>query len=128
MTLSDADILGAEKRLHGRLRTLPRATGARCDRRAAKVIVRLSSGIELGVPVRMAQGLSGASHSELVEIPITPTGLGRHWPQLDADRYLPAPIEGIFGTRRWMAAHAGQATAARANGRLGGRARKAAHA
>ncbi len=38
MTLSDADILGAGKRLRGRLRTELHATGARYNRRAGKVI------------------------------------------------------------------------------------------
>ena len=98
----------------------------------------LSSGIELGVPVRLAQGLSGASHSERSEIQITPTGLGLHWPPLDTDLYLPALIEGLFGTRRSMArmlgkrggqaSSAARTAAARVNGRRGGRPRKAVHA
>ena len=29
-----------------------------------------------------------------------PNGLGLHWPQLDADLYVPALIEGAFGSRR----------------------------
>lgn len=108
------------------------------DRRDAKVILSLSNGLELGVPVRLTQGLSGASASELANIEISPTGLGLHWPRLDADLYLPALIEGIFGTHRWMARmlgkRGGEATsaakkaAARANGKRGGRPRKEAHA
>ena len=90
------------------------------------------------MPVRPAQGLCGASHSELTEIQITATGLGLHWPKLDADLYLPALIEGIFGTRRWIArvlgkrggqaSSAARTAAARVNGRRGGRPRKAVHA
>jgi len=41
-----------------------------------------------------------------------------HWPQLDADLYVPALIEGAFGSRRWMQ-HIGE---------LGGSARSAAKA
>jgi hypothetical protein len=138
MTLSDADVRRAEKRMQAQLHAQPHATAARYDRRDAKVVVSLSNGLELGVPVRLAQGLSGASTSELADIEISPTGLGLHWPRLDADLYLPALIEGIFGTHRWMArllgkrggevTSAAKKAAARANGRKGGRPRKEAHA
>jgi len=138
MTLSDADVRRAEKRMQTQLQAQPHATAARYDRRDAKVVVSLSNGLELGVPVRLAQGLSGASASELADIEISPTGLGLHWPRLDADLYLPALIEGIFGTHRWMArllgkrggevTSAAKKAAARANGRRGGRPRKEAHA
>jgi len=97
---------------------------------------RLSNGLELGVPVDLAQGLAGAKPAALAAIEISATGLGLHWPKLDADLYLPALMEGIFGTRRWMARVMGKAggrstssvkqAAARENGRLGGRPRKVA--
>jgi hypothetical protein len=60
--------------------------------------------------------------------------LGLHFPQLDADLYLPALLQGFLGSRQWMAQAMGKvggkavnpqkADAARANGRLGGRPRK----
>jgi len=114
------------------------ATSARYDRRAARIVVALSNGLEIGVPVDLAQGLAGATAADLSEIEISPTGLGLHWPRLDADLYLPALLVGVFGTRRWMAQAMGREggrsnssakrAAARANGRLGGRPRKTAHA
>jgi hypothetical protein len=55
---------------------------------------------------------------------------------LDADVYLPALLEGIFGSKRWIAAQLGvlggrsksvaKASASRNNGRLGGRPKKGA--
>lgn len=70
----------------------------------------------------------------MAEIEISPAGLGLHWPRLDADVYVPALMQGVFGTRRWMAALLGpaggkastkaKAAAARENGRKGGRPRK----
>ena len=85
-----------------------------------------------------AQGLAGASPSDLAEIEITPSGYGLHWPRLDADLWLPALLEGVFGSRAWMAARLGaeggkatsdaKVAAARENGKRGGqpkRARKA---
>ena len=124
--------------MQGRLKTQPRAMTARYDRRGARIVVGLSNGLELGVPVDLAQGLAGAKPSDLAQIEISPTGLGLHWPRLDADLYLPALIEGIFGSRRWMARVMGKAggrstsaakrAAARENGKSGGRPRKVEHA
>lgn len=138
MTLTNAEVRKAEKRMRARLKGQPRARAARYDRRSARIIVGLSNGLELGVPVELAQGLAGANASDLSHIEITPTGLGLHWPRLDADLYLPALMEGVFGSRRWMARVLGKAggrstssvkqAAARANGKLGGRPRKLEHA
>jgi hypothetical protein len=120
--------------MQGRLKSQPRALTAHYDRRGSRIVVALSNGLELGVPVALAQGLAGAKPSDLSKIEISPTGLGLHWPKLDADLYLPALMDGVFGSRRWMARVMGKAggsstssakrTAARANGRLGGRPRK----
>ena len=73
---------------------------------------------------------------DLQEIEISPSGFGLHFPKVDADVYLPGLLSGEVGSRRWMAAKLGQrggsarsatkAAAARANGKLGGRPRKAA--
>ena len=56
-----------------------------------------------GTSPRLAQGLSDASPDSLAEIEISPAGLGLHWPQLDADVYLPALLQGVFGSKSWMA-------------------------
>jgi hypothetical protein len=138
MALTDAELRRAEKRMQARLRRQARAVAARYEPGAARILVTLSNRLELGIPVDLAQGLAGASASELSEIEISPTGLGLHWPRLDVDLYLPALMQGLFGSRRWMARIMGQAggsstsaakrAAARANGKLGGRPRKIAHA
>ena len=136
MTLTDAEVQKTEKRMQARTQTQPRAVAARYDRHAARVIVTLSNGLDLGVPVALAQGLAGAKASDLAIVEITPTGLGLHWPKLDADLHLPSLLQGLFGTRRRMAGLLGKAggsatspakkAAARANGRRGGRPRKEA--
>ena len=137
MTLTNSEVRQAEKRTQAHLKGRPRATSARYDRQGERIIVSLSNGLELGVPVDLAQGLTGAKASDLSKIEITPTGLGLRWPRLDADLYLPALMEGVFGSRRWMARVMGKAggrstssakqSAARVNGRLGGRPRKIEH-
>jgi hypothetical protein len=122
--------------MQSRLQRQPHATSAHYDRRAARIVVGLTNGLELGLPVGLAQGLTGASATDLSVIEISPTGLGLHWPRLDADLYLPALLEGMLGTRHWMAKVLGKAggrstssakqAAARSNGKLGGRPRKPA--
>lgn len=138
MSLTGIDVRRAEKRMQARRKVLPHATSARFDRRGGRIVVGLSNGLDLGVPVDLAQGLAGAKPADLAVIEISPTGMGLHWPHLDADLYLPALLEGVFGTRRWMAQAMGKAggssssaakqKASRANGKLGGRPRKPAHA
>lgn len=135
MTVTDQDVQKAEKRMAA-LRENGFAVSARYDRRSGRVVVNLNTGVQIAFPSRLAEGLSTASPSDLSEVEISPTGLGLHWPNLDADVYVPALLQGIFGSRRWMAAQLGssggkarsraKAEAARENGRKGGRPRKTA--
>lgn len=114
------------------------AVAARYDRKHGRVVVSLHNGVELAVPVELVEGLADATPDDLADIEVTPAGLGLHWPKLDADVYVPALMQGVFGSRRWMAAQlgatGGKATskakgdAARANGRKGGRPPKTATA
>lgn len=103
------------------------ALSARYDRRRRRVVVRLNTGIEVAFPATLAEGLSGASPEDLAEIEVGPSGLGLHWPRLDADLYVPALLRGVLGSRSWMAAQIGaeggksrsstKVAAARAGGR-----------
>lgn len=106
----------------------PLATAARYE--AGRIHVELNNGCAFEFPVEQAQDLAGAKKADLQQIEISASGLGLHWPKLDADLYVPSLVKGILGTRQWMAeigATGGKATtdakaaAARANGRLGGR-------
>jgi len=120
----------------GVLREAGHAVSARYDRRTARVIVVLNTGVQLAFPARLAEGLAGAPVEDLAEIEISPAGLGLHWPRLDADVYIPALLQGVFGSKSWMArelgANGGRArteakvAAARENGLKGGRPRKRA--
>ena len=71
------------------------------------MVVRLNTGVELAFPERLAEGLADASPDSLAEIEISPAGLGLHWPRLDADLYVPALLQGVFGSKGWMARQLG---------------------
>jgi len=114
--------------------SIPRALAAHYDRTARRVVIHLSSRLDVSFSPRDAQGLQNARPSQLEKIEISPSGFGIHFPKLDADLYLPALLEGFLGSKRWMAARLGQSgghakthakrAAARANGKLGGRPKK----
>lgn len=133
---SKAQIGRAAARGRRRLLTEPQASRARYDRRTGRVVVELTNGCSFVFPARSLQGLARASDAELAVIEILGAGHGLHWPALDADFTVPGLLMGVFGTRDWMlselARRAGQtkskakAAAARANGRKGGRPRRAA--
>jgi len=134
--ITEADVQAAEERMAERRRATPHAVAATYDRRIGRVVVRLSTGLALAFPPHPAQGLEGARPAELATIEISPTGLGLHFPRLDADLYVPALLESVFGSETWTASRMGRAggrarsvakaAAARANGKRGGRPRKSA--
>ena len=138
MPINDSDRLAAETTLQTELKGLPKAIHARYDRRVSRVIVGLDNGLELAFPPRLAQGLEHATPADLAIIEISPLGDGLHWPAIDADLYVPGLLQGVFGSKSWMARHLGAAggrarsgakvAAARENGRKGGRPRKLASA
>jgi protein involved in temperature-dependent protein secretion len=110
------------------------AVRADYDSRQNRLVVDLNTGVTIMVPVALIEELSDADANDLTEIEISPAGTALHWPRIDADVYVPSLIQGIYGTKRWMAAQLGAAggratspaksTAARANGAKGGRPRK----
>ena len=114
----------------------PKAVSAYYDRKNGHIVINLASKLTLSFSPRDAQGLENARPSQLDEIEISPSGFGIHFPRLDADLYVPGLLEGFLGSRKWMAARLGQAggqsrsrakkAASRANGKLGGRPKKAA--
>jgi hypothetical protein len=137
MAITEQELRQAQKRM-AQARETGYAVSARYDRRRARIVITLNTGVELAVPTRLAEGLTGASAENLADIEISPAGLGLHWPRLDADLYVPGLLQGLFGSKSWMARHLGAAggrsrtvakvAASRENGRKGGRPKKAATA
>jgi Protein of unknown function (DUF2442) len=136
--ITDLELHEAEARIADRRKAQPHAVAARYDRRVGRIVIRLSNDLELAFPPHLAQGLETARPVDLAEIEISPAGLGLHFPRLDADLYVPALLEGLFGSERWEATRMGRSggqsrstaktEAARINGKRGGRPAKVAAA
>jgi hypothetical protein len=135
MEVTEREFEQAEQRM-ATLREAGHAVSARYDRRTSRVVVTLNTGVQLAFPAKLAEGLAGASPESLAKIEISAAGLGLHWPLLDADVYVPALLQGVFGSKNWMARQLGanggrsrtdaKVVAARENGLKGGRPRKRA--
>jgi hypothetical protein len=116
--------------------SVPHAVKVRYYRKSGHVVIHLSSRVTLSFSPCDIEGLENARPEQLEEMEISPSGFGIHFPKLDADIYIPGLLEGLLGSRKWMAARLGRIggqsrsrskkAASRANGRLGGRPKKSA--
>ena len=134
MEITAEALAAANQRGKAQRAALPVVESVRYDRRIGRIVVAFAGGLEIAFAPRHAQGLEHARPADLERIEISPSGLGVHFPSLDADVYLPSLLDGLLGSRRWMAAENGRiggvamtqakSEAARRNGKLGGRPRK----
>ncbi len=131
---TDAEIDRAIERAHS-LRNEPLVTAVEYKSGPGLdlIILKLSDGRRHVLPRELLQGLESGTTKQIANVEIVGRGTGLHWPELDADLYVPALLRGVYGTRRWMAQigrNGGLAksfakkTASRTNGRLGGRPRQ----
>jgi hypothetical protein len=113
----------------------PKALDAAYRPKDDVIVIKFLSGVELTVPRRLLQGLENATQAQLAEVEVDNGQSGLHWESIDVDHYVPTILEGIFGSRKWMtqlgkmggaSRSKAKQTAARQNGRKGGRPRKRA--
>jgi hypothetical protein len=135
-TTADKEFLAATRRGKKMQANNPMAVAAHYNRKMNRIIIRLSTKVEVMFNPSDVQGLEKAKPSQLEEIEITPSGFGLYFPELDEGINVLTLLEGTMGSRKWMAVRLGseggkartkpKAAAARANGSLGGRPRKLA--
>jgi hypothetical protein len=115
----------AEEQKHGL-----RAAAARYSRAREQLVLELTNGTVIGVPVDIVPALGGASARDLAGVEVTPTGSALHWERLDVDLSVPGlvlealgggAVQSLFGVAGGRATSSRKAEAARANGSKGGR-------
>ena len=100
------------------------AVDARYDRRGQRVMIALNNGAVVGFHLSVLPGLEHATPDDLREIEVEGGGYGLHVSRLDADISVPALLADQLGSTI-MTRELVRANASKANGRLGGRPRKA---
>jgi hypothetical protein len=110
----------------------PRAARATYRVRDNALLIELTNGASITLPVKLIPGLKRAAPSDLRSVEVLGRGGGLHWESLDLDLSVPALVSSVFAGPEWMAelgriggtrSSAAKASAARRNGRKGGRPR-----
>jgi hypothetical protein len=115
----------------------PMARTVAFDQRLMVLVVGLTNGRRLVVPVEDLQGLERATPRQLKRSTLHGRGSSISFPDLDVDIGVQGLIEGVYGNRRWMAQLGSRGGSAKteakrresgANGAMGGRPTKTAEA
>jgi hypothetical protein len=110
----------------------PRASLAFYDEQNARLVIHFLNGAIFSLPTNSIEELASLDTEVLAEVTLTPSGKGLRWDAPDIDLSITGLLLGIFGSSSWMASlgHLGgkaktdkKATAARENGKKGGRPR-----
>jgi hypothetical protein len=130
---TDAEIDAAIAEANAYEQYRPKAIAAFYRAKADAIVIDFSSGVELVIPRALLRGLETATPAQSAEVEIVGVQSGLHWESLDLDRYIPGLIDDVFGKSAWMtelgkiggaSRSDAKQTAARSNGRKGGRPRK----
>ena len=134
MVLTEHHLQTANRRGAAKRAVFPGVQSLRFEAKNKRLVLSLASGLDLAFPSSCMLGLENARAADLADYQISPSGLGIHFPKLDADVYVPALLSDFMGSTRWLAAELGKlggsktsaakSLASKANGRLGGRPRK----
>ncbi len=115
------------------LESTPRAVSAVFDEEKNLIIIHLANGCVFGFPPNHIKELTDAAEEEIHNVTVASQGTALHWDNLDAHYRLVGLLNGIFGTKTWMAelgrkggsvSTTAKVEAARMNGAKGGRPRK----
>ena len=99
MEISEQSFAAANLRGEKVKAAFPAAVSVRYDRRSARLVILLSSGVDISFSPKQVQGLEAAKPADLTGAQISPSGLGVHFPKLDADLYVPALLESFLGSQ-----------------------------
>ncbi|MFZ0392932.1 MAG: DUF2442 domain-containing protein [Terracidiphilus sp.] len=85
-----------------------RVARASYSARNRRLSLRMENGTLLTIPIKLLQGLSEASPSELSRIELLGHGTGLYWPALDVAHLVSGLLAGVYGSAKWMRELEGQ--------------------
>lgn len=134
MALSEAEFKAIAGRTAEENAFRPRAINVAFLPERHRVWIEMNNGLEVTFDPGRHQELVGAKPEHLAQVEVSGRGSAIYFPLLDASIYIPGLLQGLTGTKRWMAQQLGReggkaksavkAISSAANGRLGGRPRK----
>lgn len=92
MGISEKEITEANRRADAMKAAFSPAISVRYDEQISRVVITLANGIELTFVPSHVRGLENAKPKDFANPQISPSGLGVHFPCIDADIYLPSLI------------------------------------
>ncbi|MDX2044222.1 MAG: DUF2442 domain-containing protein [Acidobacteriota bacterium] len=92
----------ATRRGEEAMKTEIRASSARYDQKANRLVLELKNGATFIAPCDLIQGLRGAAPELIAKVKLGPRGATLHWSKLDVDFTVGGLLEGRFGTKKWM--------------------------
>lgn len=93
----------ANKRGAEKMERLPKAKSANIDPKTRRLVLDMENGVTLLVPVDLVQGLQTDNVGALTDFELVANGTQIHWETLDVQFYVESFLQGVFGTKRWMA-------------------------
>ena len=105
-----------------------RATSVRFDRKRGRIVLELTSGFLVGIPITALVDIADASASQLADVQVNPAGGALYFDALDAHYSVSGLVLAMtareVGRAGGKSRSAAKRRAARANGAKGGRPRK----
>ena len=129
----DKQIEEARERGKWELENEPHAVKVWFDREPRLVFVELTTGIVMGFPAHLLQGVADGTDDQIAAVELSPQGSALCWEELDAHISVKGLVLGIYGTKKWMSElgrrggsvkSEAKAKSSRENGKLGGRPKK----
>jgi hypothetical protein len=102
--VTDAEIDAALGRACAYAKYARKAVRATYSKASDRLKLVLDNGVTCSIPRRLLQGLGGADEKDLSRIQVLSDGTGLLWPHLDVAHYVPALLQGVYGSEKWMTA------------------------
>lgn len=90
MGISEKEITEANRRADEMKKAFSPAVSVRYDEQISRIVITLANGIQLTFAPSKVRGLENAKPADLLNAEISPSGLGIHFPCIDADVYVPS--------------------------------------